>query len=231
MVDFPIAFPSEDIGFQESSIRLEFNQAYFEGDLTRKASVQRHAGGTTDHWAGFWTTTALTPAQTAIINAWVISLKGRLGTFKAYDPDQRTPFTFIAAGLTIDSTIITIDSTTKDLSIDAFPENAVVNGADQRGNTLAVTFESVSVLVLRAGDWFSLQDTGQAFKLTADANTNGSGNVTLEFQPRIRIVPSNGSVALTTFTFFLARLNKADFLWESDNVKTSPMTLGFREDF
>ncbi len=68
--------------------------------------------------------------------------------------------------------------------------NPVVNGAGQSGLTLAVDGASNTTLIGLKGDPFEVD--GQYKILTADATTNGSGAVTLAFEPALRASPSNG---------------------------------------
>jgi len=227
MVTYPLTFPTS-IRLFRSRIELNFNRAIFEGVLTRKVSLQRHAGGTTDRWEGEFTTTPLTIAETRTLTAWILSLRGRVGTFKAYDPDKRLPSTFVAGKVTLDSGIVSWDSELFTWDNDSFPKVFVVDGANQQGNTLNIREAPASALVLKAGDYFMVEN--RLLICVENVNTDGAGKATITHQPRIKTAPADGAAVTTEQTFFIAKLTKQKLLWQSDNVQTIPMTLGFIED-
>ena len=73
--------------------------------------------------------------------------------------------------------------------------NPVVNGGGQLGTSLTCDGVTASTLIARAGDYMEVQG---AFKvITADAISDGTGNVTLNFEPAIRQpIPDNAVVEL-----------------------------------
>lgn len=73
----------------------------------------------------------------------------------------------------------------------------VVSGAGQAGGTLNTSGWTPSVTgILKAGDYFQV---GQELKiLTANANSDGSGNATLTFESPLRAAPANGASIITT---------------------------------
>jgi hypothetical protein len=82
----------------------------------------------------------------------------------------------------------------------------LVNGAGQSGNSLNIDGASNSITGwLKAGDYFGVN--GELKMMTADANTNGSGQATLSFSPMLRSSPAdNAPITLNkpTATFALA---------------------------
>jgi hypothetical protein len=71
-----------------------------------------------------------------------------------------------------------------------------VNGGGQTGTSLATKGWTASVTgILKAGDMISF--ASELHMVTADANSNGSGNATLAIEPAIRVSPANNA-AITT---------------------------------
>lgn len=88
----------------------------------------------------------------------------------------------------------------------AFGGTPLVAGASQTGNTLTIDGCSLTVTDwMKEGDVFSFN--GEMKIATADADSDGSGNATLTFWPRIRTSPpDNDPIEVTTPTgvFMLA---------------------------
>lgn len=88
----------------------------------------------------------------------------------------------------------------------AFGGTPLVNGASQTGTSIIVDGASLGITNwIREGDVFSFN--GEMKICTADANTDGSGNITISFWPRIRTSPPNNEPIETTTpvgTFMLA---------------------------
>ena len=68
----------------------------------------------------------------------------------------------------------------------------LVNGADQTGNTLITDGWTISQTgIMKRGDYFQV---GTELKMiTADADSDGSGNATLTFESPLRAAPSNNA--------------------------------------
>ena len=88
----------------------------------------------------------------------------------------------------------------------AFGGTPLVNGASQTGNTLNIDGCSLSITDwMKAGDWFAVN--GELKMATVDADSDGSGETTLTFAPRLRASPANNDPITTsgaTGTFMLA---------------------------
>ena len=105
----------------------------------------------------------------------------------------------------------------------AYGGTPLVNGASQTGNTLTIDGASLSVTNwIRKGDYFSvIVGTEPELKMaTADANSDGAGNVTLTFEPKLRASPSDGAaihvqdgVLTKPAGVFMLAANEID--WES----------------
>lgn len=68
----------------------------------------------------------------------------------------------------------------------------LVMGGSQAGRTLTIDGCPASITWLRLGDYFQLPNY-ELFRLTADAVTNSSGVVTLQFEPAIRVPPADNA--------------------------------------
>lgn len=71
----------------------------------------------------------------------------------------------------------------------------IVNGANQTGIALITKGWPNTTTVLKAGDMVQLA-TGQLIMICTDATSDGAGNATLDFEPKIRTSPADLS-ALT----------------------------------
>jgi len=85
----------------------------------------------------------------------------------------------------------------------------VVAGADQTGNTIALSGFPGSTLVLRKGDFIRFAATTGAHEVREDATTAGGGTVTVSVNPPIYAAPANGEAVILPepgVGFFKARI-------------------------
>ena len=127
--------------------------------------------------------TGLTRAQFAPIQAFVIAQRGQWDSFTMLLPGHKQP-QGVATG------------------------TPLVNGASQVGRTLATKGWTANVTgILKAGDFVGITGQTKVYMVTADANSDGSGNATLAIEPALMSVPGD-SVALIVrnvpFTLALA---------------------------
>jgi hypothetical protein len=66
-----------------------------------------------------------------------------------------------------------------------------VKGADQLGTSLLMDGVTVSTLILSDGDYFEVN--GEFKVCRADATSDGSGNVTVTFEPALRSAPADNA--------------------------------------
>ena len=201
-ITYPLTFPN--IPIHTSSFSITVNQISFLSE-TSGAGTHIARDGKTDRWEGFFTTPHLSRAQHDEMVGWVLSLNGRVGTFNVFDPDRKEPST--KAG--------------------SFPGNGLMNGAGQTGTSLVSDGWPTSSLILKAGDLFQVET--QLYEVTSDATTDASGNVTINFEPEIRVSPANNAAITTTTPIMLARLKAPDFIWNTDVTKLGPLTIQFEE--
>jgi len=100
----------------------------------------------------------------------------------------------------------------RDPSIEAAPAVGlgVVSGAFQSGRSLVTAGWAESTLLFRAGDFFSL-GTGtetRLYQVTMDVISNDVGMATLQFIPKLRSTPANGTMIETFDPKLVLRLNE-----------------------
>ncbi len=123
----------------------------------------------------------------------------------------------------------------------AYGGTPLVAGASQTGSAIAIDGCTPSVTNwIRRGDYFSIDVNGeQELKLcTADANSDGGGALTIQFEPRLRASPADNA-AVRVQDGVLDRpegvfiLSSADNGWDSRpgaDDKIGAFSLGFIED-
>lgn len=119
---------------------------------------------------------SLPPMARAAAEVWVaflLSLNGLEGSFLAGQPGYTTPQGTWSG------------------------QSPLVNGASQTGKSLIIDGLTAGATG-KAGDYFQLgtTSTSRLYKLTKDFTANGSGQATIDFQPRLRATPGDNA-ALT----------------------------------
>jgi type 1 fimbria pilin len=182
---------------------LETNTQTFTSPLT-KATQRVKLGGA--RWSATYSLPAMNRTQAGAWKAFFLLLEGSANTFNAFDPDCKTPR-------------------------GAATGTPLVNGGSQTGSSLITDGWTHSVLVLKAGDYFSVN--GELKMVTADVSSDGSGNATINFKPALRTSPADNA-ALTvqkpTCTMILA--DDMQGVWECDkNGIYQPKTFSAYEVF
>jgi len=183
----PISMPTSP-GFTTCRFGLETNTQRFESPLTK--NVQRVLLG-----GARWNATLSLPAmkrdKAAAWQAFFLKLEGSVNTFYGFDPDAKAP-RGLATG------------------------TPLVKGASQSGSSLNTDGWTASTIgILKAGDYFSVN--GELKMATADANSDGSGNATIQFKPALRNSPADNApvtVDNPACTMILSDDNQG--MWECD---------------
>ena len=105
----------------------------------------------------------------------------------------------------------------------------VVNGASQTGGTLAIDGLPASATgYLKAGDYIQLGSaaTAQLYKVLNDANSNGSGEATLDVWPNLRSSPSDGATVVVANAKGVFRLASNEANWNINNLAFYGITFG-----
>jgi len=168
--------------------------------ITLATQVQRRSLG---RWEMNMTVGVESYAQSRAWTTFLQALRGPYGTFLFGDPDWTGPLGNLGAG---------------ELG------TVVVNGGGQTGHTLAVAGLTTSTAaVLKAGDLLQLGDqaSAQLYVATQDADSDASGQATLDIWPRLRGSPRDGDNIVLALPKGLWRLRPGYQVgWDSDSAKT-----------
>ena len=157
------------IGFSSVEFGLENNNQVFESPLSNSIQVSELTGA---RWYGTFNLPPMSKAQALEYIGFLQRLQGRVHSFFGYDANHRSP-----SGTMSGSTL-------------------VVKGASQTGTSINLDGGANSTLILKAGDFFSVG--GELKMVTANATSDGSGNLTVNFVPSLRSSPANDSAITTT---------------------------------
>lgn len=185
-ITYPLTLPStSDLAPKDYALRLDYAQASNQSPFTLNEQIYDYQQA---RWRLEISYPPLTVAEAKIIKGFILALNGRVGTFKAGDPLNITP-----AGN---------------------PTGALVNGSSQVGTTLVCDGVAPNQTpAFAAGDDFTLNNC--LYTVVQNANSDGSGNVTLEIQPPLVTSPANNAVLTTTAAFGLFRLESANTGWSA----------------
>lgn len=184
----PYDMPPNPGFIRRSSFGLLTNSQTFTSPLTR-ATQRALLGGA--RWQATYTLRRMHAREAGPWVAFFLRCDGMVSTFNAYDPDRKAP-----QGNAIGTPL--------------------VKGAGQTGSTLLIDGCTPGIMGwLRAGDYFSV--SGELKQVTQDANTNGSGETTLNFKPALRKSPADNAPIIVdkpTCTMILSDDSQA--IWEGD---------------
>ena len=108
----------------------------------------------------------------------------------------------------------------------------VVNGASQTGGTLAIDGLPASATgYLKAGDYIQLGSaaTAQFYKVLTDADSNSSGEATLQIWPNLRSSPSDGATVVVSNAKGVFRLSSNETSWSINRLSLYGITFGATE--
>jgi len=170
---YPITFPNNLIS--SVNIRARNVVGVSASPFTGQQQVYKHPGA---WWEMEVTLPTMKRDDAESINAFLISLSGRYGTFLMGDQANTSP-RGVGTG------------------------TPLVYGAGQTGDDLITNGWTPSTTgILKAGDWIQLgsgADT-RLYKVLADANSDGSGVSSLSIWPNLRSSPANGSPVVVNNT-------------------------------
>jgi hypothetical protein len=178
------------LGFiRASNFYLETNTQIFTSPLNKSVQTVELAGA---RWRMDITMRQMNRSDAARWIAFLSKLRGISGTFYASDPDWKT-------------------------NIGVGTGTPLVKGAGQTGTSLLIDGCTASTVGwLKAGDYFSVG--GELKRLTADADTNGSGETTLTFEPYLRASPAdNAAITVTAPKVKMRLIDDNQLLWPSNH--------------
>jgi hypothetical protein len=202
-ISYPLALPTHT-GFAQIELRATNAVAYARSPFTFAGQAFAYPG---QMWQADITLPPMKRADAEQWVAWLLSLRGQLGTFLLGDPNGAT-----ARG--------------------AATGTPLVNGASQTGGSLVIDGAATSVTGwLKAGDYIQLGSGSSArlHKVLADASSDGSGNVTLDIWPHIRTAPADNATVTVSSAKGLFRLSSNEQAWSVNEAAIYGMTFGAME--
>lgn len=199
-ITYPLTLPSHT-GIRNITLRAVNTVGMSMSPFTYQQQAVAHAG---QRWEVDVTLPAMNRADAEQWVAFLVSLRGRFGTFTLGDPVGASPRG--SAGGT-----------------------PLVNGASQTGGTLNIDgCTSSQTGWLKAGDYIQLGTAGSAtlHKVLADADSNGSGQVALDIWPYIRTAPSDNATVVVTNTVGRFRLADNEQNWSIRETALYGITFG-----
>lgn len=188
-ISWPLSMPTlpEAGGIASVTIIGEFAQGRNTNAFNNTEQVYDYVG---ERWALSVAYSNLSILNARAVMAFLLSLRGYVGTFMAGDLLMASPQSSI-------------------------PGAPKVNGSGQTGRTLAVKGLTPSVSnAIHAGDYFQIGN--YLYCALENANSDGSGNTNVEIFPFIRGTPSDGADLTFTSPKNIFRLNDASVSWSAD---------------
>lgn len=174
--------------FTRSRFGLETNTRLYHNPITNTTKRALLSGA---RWTASYTLPKMTRDQAALWQSFFLQLEGGVNTFYGFDPDARIP-RGVATG------------------------TPLVKGGSQTGSSLTIDGCTANITGwLKQGDYLSVN--GELKMMTADANTNGSGEATLTFKSALRNSPAdNAPLTVISPTVAMILVDDMQAMWETD---------------
>lgn len=189
-ISYPITLPTTP-GFTTAQFTKRNAVGVSESPFSYVQQVYQHQG---QLWEASLGLPLMKRATAAPWIAALASLGGQFGTFYLGDPDART-----ARGIATGAPL--------------------VQGASQTGLTLVTDGWTINQTgILLAGDYIQI-GSGAAqrmYMVTVDADSDGSGDSTLDIWPRLRESPANNAVITVSNCKGVFRLQSSEDSWAAD---------------
>jgi len=107
----------------------------------------------------------------------------------------------------------------------------LVNGAVALGsNSIAMDgFTNSTTGVLKAGDLIKFASDNKVYMVTADANSNGSGEATITIEPPLQVAASDNAAVTVNKPSFRVALMQDDLLYSTDAAGFFTLSFDVRE--
>jgi len=200
-IAYPLSTPT-NIGIANITFSAENAVAISQSPFTYQQQVVAHPG---QRWSA---SISLPPMKRQDAEYWVaflLSLKGQVGTFLLGDPNCVVPQGAAAT----------------------FPGVPVVNGANQTGNILLIDGLPLSrTNYFLPGDYIQLGSNSSAtlHKVLTVTDSSGVGRATLDIWPNIRTAPADNSVVVIQNTKGLFRLKENITQWQINDISSYGIT-------
>lgn len=181
-ISYPLSLPTS-IGIAQIDLMAINSVAVSRSPFTFSTQVHAYAG---QSWQADVTLPSIRRDLAEEWIAWLISLKGQLGTFYLGDPNAVTP-----RGSARDADTI------------------LVNGAVSSGNTIDIGSAPVNQTdYLKAGDYMHIgtDNSRQLFKVLTNTDTDASGEATVDVWPDVRTSIANAAAVTVENTKGVFRL-------------------------
>lgn len=200
-ITYPLNTPT-NIGIANITLSAENAVAISQSPFTFQQQIVAHPG---QRWAA---SVSLPPMKRQDAEYWIaflLSLKGQIGTFLLGDPNCAT-----AQG-----------------SARTTPGTPVVNGASQIGDTLVVDGLPTSATgYLLPGDYIQLGSGAatQLYKVLTQVDTDSSGNAILDIWPNLRSSPADNATIVVANTKGRFRLKDNIQQWQINEISSYGIT-------
>lgn len=191
-ITYPRTLPTHT-GIRSITLRAVNVTAVSESVFTLRQQIFKHSG---ERWEAEVALPAMARAAAEQWLAWLLSMRGREGTFSLGDPLGGTPQG--SAGGT-----------------------PVVNGASQVGDSVSIDGCTTSQTGwLKAGDYIQLGAgaTATLHKVLQDVASNATGQATLDIWPAITTAPGDGATVVTSSAKGVFRLAGSSTEWTSNEI-------------
>ena len=191
-ISYPRALPTHT-GIRQITLRAVNVTAVSESVFTLRQQVFKHSG---ERWEAEVTLPQMARSDAEQWVAWLLSMRGREGTFLLGDPLGATPRG--SAGGT--------------------PR---VNGASQTGDSITIDGCTASQTGwLKAGDYIQLgSGAGSSLhKVLQDVSSNGAGQATIDVWPSIRTAPADDSTVVVSAGKGVFRLATSNTEWSINEI-------------
>ena len=188
---YPLTLPTAT-GVTTQNFGLTRTVAVSVSPFTKQEQVFQHEG---EQWKATFTLPPMKKDKAAIWLSFLMSLRGRRGTFKLGDQDRKT--------------------------IQGTATGTVrVNGASQTGNSINLDgFTASRANVFLAGDY--IQINSYLYMVSANVTANGSGEAAVLVEPSLRTgieAINNDTVVIYSNTTTLMRLDTNFTNWDTNKV-------------
>jgi hypothetical protein len=202
-ISYPLALLTHT-GIRSIELRAVNAVAYSRSPFTFAGQAFAYSG---QMWQADVTLPPMKRADAEQWVAWLVSLRGSLGTFLLGDPLGAT-----ARGVATGTPLI--------------------KGGSQTGGTINIDGATSGVTGwLKAGDYVQIGSGGTArlHKVLQDANSDGSGNVTLELWPQVRTAPADNASVTVSSAKGLFRLASNEQAWSINEASIYGITFSAME--
>ncbi len=192
---FPVTFPT-DPGLTNVEFALSRQTAIAQSPFT---GAEQRSNLTFSLWLLSGNVPDMSGDEVAVRNwrAFILELRGQYGTFTIVVPGNDDPSTGYSGTV------------------------GTVNGADQVGTTIVTQGWTAETALLNRGDYFNL---GNELKMCTSSVTTGIGGAaTIDFEPEIKIPPTNGSDVIVNSPTITMRMQEDDLAWSLKH----PLIYGF----